>query len=138
MECLYLSGKKTKAKELAKEILAKKPNSPAILCTLGDIEKSDDHYRRAWEVSKGRFGRAMRSLGKSLYAKGSLDEAILCLEKAVKLNTLYSSPWFLLGCGYMKLKKWKKAIFAFGNVLTIDQGQSDAWSNMASCFLQMT
>ena len=80
----------------------------------------------------------MRCLGKSLYEKNKLDEAILCLEKVTKLNTLYSNPWFLLGCGYMRIKKWNKAVYAFGNVLTIDQSQSDAWSNMATCFMQMS
>lgn len=62
----------------------------------------------------------MRCLGKSLYEKNKIDEAILCLEKATKLNTLYSSPWFLLGCAHMRLKNWKKAVYAFGNVLTLD------------------
>ena len=34
----------------------------------------------------------------------------------------------------MKLEDMQQAIFAFGNVVSIDEKQSDAWANIANCY----
>ena len=66
VECLFLGGRKTQARTLAAERMKEAP-SPALLCVLGDIEQKDEHYRHAWKMSGGRFARAMRALGSSLF-----------------------------------------------------------------------
>lgn len=37
----------------------------------------------------------------------------------------------------MRLCRWQKGVFAFGNVVSVDPTQSDAWANLASCFLKL-
>ena len=33
----------------------------------------------------------------------------------------------------MKVQEFTKAAYAFGNVISLDNQEGDAWSNMASC-----
>jgi hypothetical protein len=40
--------------------------TPARRCVLGDITRDEKHYTTSWELSKGSFARAMRSLGTML------------------------------------------------------------------------
>lgn len=37
VECLAMSGQVARAKEIAKEYIEKYPNSPKMLCILGDL-----------------------------------------------------------------------------------------------------
>ena len=36
----------------------------------------------------------------------------------------------------MRLNRWSKAIYAFGNVLSIEPQEGEAWSNVANCYMQ--
>ena len=55
-----------------------------LWCLLGDIERDDSHYRKAWEVSNHRSARAMRSLGGRFYKLGNFKEAQEALRKSVE------------------------------------------------------
>ena len=37
----------------------------------------------------------------------------------------------------MRTKEFSKASYAFGNVISLDPDTGDAWSNLASCNMQM-
>lgn len=62
-ECLYGCGKYTQAENYIKEIFEKHGESPQILCLLGEMNKDDSKYERAWEISGHKYARAMRMLG---------------------------------------------------------------------------
>jgi len=47
---------------------------------------------------------------------------------------LFPKDWFTCGCAYMHLKQWDKAVFAFGTSINIDERDTDAWGNLASCY----
>lgn len=51
------------------------------------------------------------------------------------LNKLYPDTWFTLGCAYMRNEDFNGAIYAFGNVVRIDDRKQEAWANMANCYI---
>lgn len=57
-----LLGKKHTAEALVRQRLEEEPESPKLLCTLGDITGDLSLHEKAWEVSGGRFARAQRTL----------------------------------------------------------------------------
>jgi len=63
VNCLYLAGKNERALKFAEEIL-KKFEDPGVYCVLGEINRKEDYFHKALEVSKGKYTRAYRCLGK--------------------------------------------------------------------------
>ena len=106
---------------------------------LGDLEPQNalEHYGRAWDVSKGTSGRAMRSLGGYYFARGDYPNAISCLRKAVAINPLLSRSWFILGCAYVREEQWEGAREAFTRCVSIDDEDGESWNNLASVYLRM-
>ncbi|KAG8905272.1 hypothetical protein FRB99_000342 [Tulasnella sp. 403] len=110
-----------------------------LWCLLGDLEpdKAADHYQRAWELSKHKSGRAMRSLGGYHFARGNYAEAVPYLRQAAEINPLMSRTWFLLGCSCVRLEKWEEARDAFARCVAIDDEDGESWNNLASVYLRM-
>lgn len=106
---------------------------------LGDLEPQNalEHYTRAWEVSKGTSGRAMRSLGGYYFAHGDYPNAVVSLRKAVTINPLLSRSWFILGCAYVREEQWDGAREAFTRCVSIDDEDGESWNNLASVYLRM-
>ncbi|EKM59901.1 uncharacterized protein PHACADRAFT_250696 [Phanerochaete carnosa HHB-10118-sp] len=106
---------------------------------LGDLEPQNalEHYSKAWEVSGGMSGRAMRSLGGYHFARGDYQNAIACLRKAVAINPLLTRSWFILGCAYVRAEEWQGAKEAFTRCVSIDDEDAESWNNLASVFLRM-
>jgi len=143
VKCLFLAGRTTEAINKAQVILKEQGNeAPGIMCLLADFsaktaEEKEELYKKAWEISEGKYARALRSLGELYYGMKRYDQAIDCLDRALKINTLYANSWFTLGCSYLQLKNWEKALYAFGWVVQVDEYSSDAWSNMGVTYTQM-
>ena len=110
-----------------------------LWCLLGDLEPDNavDHYERAWTISKETSGRAMRSLGGYYFARGKFLEAIISLERAVKINPLLTRSWFILGCACMRVEDWETAKNAFSRCVSIDEEDGESWNNLASMYLRM-
>ncbi|KAG6917666.1 hypothetical protein DXG01_001641 [Tephrocybe rancida] len=110
-----------------------------LWCLLGDLEPENavEHYERAWKISKGTSGRAMRSLGGYYFARGKFPEAIISLKRAVSINPLLSRSWFILGCAAMRTEEWEEAKNAFGRCVAIDEDDAESWNNLASMYLRM-
>lgn len=136
--CLFLGGRATQAEQLANEQLTKNPGQqpPGILCLLGDIKKDHTYYIKAYEASKGKYPRALRSLARYHFFQGEFAQAIENYEKALAINRLYPDAWFTLGCAYMRTSDWQNAIYAFGNSISIDDQNAEGWCNIASCYMQ--
>ena len=62
-ECSSALGRSGRVKELVKNREVAGLATPTLLCVLGDVSKDPTHYKRAWQLSGGRCGRAQRSLG---------------------------------------------------------------------------
>eukprot|EP00826_Nyctotherus_ovalis_P046187 TRINITY_DN518_c0_g1_i6.p1 TRINITY_DN518_c0_g1~~TRINITY_DN518_c0_g1_i6.p1 ORF type:complete len:811 (-),score=214.40 TRINITY_DN518_c0_g1_i6:18-2450(-) len=143
VKCLFLAGRITEAVERAQKVVeGKGREAPGVMCLLADFSAKDnkereDLYKRAWELSEGKCPRALRSLGRLYYDTRRYDEAVDCLDRALKINTLYASSWFTLGCAHLQLKNWEKALLAFGWVVQVDENSSDGWSNLGVTYTQM-
>lgn len=49
-----------------------------------------------------------------------MEEAIVCLERALAINPLFTTVWWTLGAACLKLEWWDKALAAFVRVVGID------------------
>ena len=110
-----------------------------LWCLLGELEpqRAREHFERAWEVSRGTSGRAMRSLGGYHFAREEHAEAARCLRRAVAINPLYARSWFVLGCACIRLEEWEGAREAFVRCVAIDEDDAESWNNLASVYLRM-
>ena len=92
--------------------------TPKLWCVLGDLTRDPGCYEMAW-ASSNHYSRAQRSLGFYYMSKGEIAEATSHFELALSINSLYPNTWFTLGCAYMKLEGWDKALSAFSFVVNI-------------------
>lgn len=112
-------------------------DAPRLFCILGDLEKSTAAYERAWEVSKQRYARAQRSLGKHYSSMGELDKAGIAYAKSLKVNPQNHAIWFALGCIRLQEEDWVSAVEAFGRAVQIDDTDAETWSNLAVALLKL-
>lgn len=118
------------------------PNVPRLLCILGDIEAEPKHYDRAWELSKGRYSRAQRSLGEHYLSKQEWTNALDAYKKAVSVNRLNPQLWGRLGDINLRLGLFSEAAEAFSRALGAANdasGGEDArtWSNLGSALYSL-
>ncbi|KAJ2551149.1 hypothetical protein EV175_003800 [Coemansia sp. RSA 1933] len=137
VSCYVALGQTEVAERIIREQLDKLPDRPKLWCVLGDLKSDPEHWRHAWEVSGQRFARAMRSLGSYHYKRHEYKEAIECYQNALRLNPLFESSWYVLGCAAMALKEWDVAIPAFRRVISIEVDNGEAYTNLASAYLNM-
>lgn len=110
-----------------------------LWCLLGDLapDKAEAHYTRAWDVSDASSARAARSLGGMYFALQEYTKAVHWLRRAVRINTLFTRSWFMLGCSYMLLEQWVEAAAAFRKCTALEEEDGESWNNLASCYLRM-
>lgn len=109
-------------------------------CLLGDLQPAEaaSHYQHAWDVSGHSSSRAMRSLAFMHYAEQRWQDAIDCLQSALKINPLFSRSWFLLGCNAIKVENWQVAVEAFTRCVAMDADDAESWNNLASVHLRLS
>ena len=110
-----------------------------LWCLLGDLEPSTAlaHYAKAWQVSASSSARAARSLAGVHFTQQDFAQAAKWLKLALRINPLYTRSWFILGCCYMRLEKWKEAAQCFRRCTALDDEDMESWNNLASCYLRM-
>ncbi|MCJ1463140.1 hypothetical protein MMC07_001745 [Pseudocyphellaria aurata] len=113
-------------------------DAPRLFCILGDMEKSPTAYDRAWEVSKSRYSRAQRSLGRHYLAVHNLTKAGEAYEKSLKISPHNHSAWFALGSVRLQLEDWTGAVDAFGKAIQIEDKDAESWSNLAVALLKLS
>ncbi|KAK2745658.1 hypothetical protein FQN57_003554 [Myotisia sp. PD_48] len=114
-------------------------DAPRLFCILGDIDSDAKMYERAWEISKGRYGRAQRSLAR-LYMnqKPPLPEkAEEAYILSLRSNQLNHGAWFALGCIQLELSKWEEAVKSFTRTVQIEESDAEAWSNLAAALINI-
>jgi len=131
VECLMIAERNVEAKEMVRELLETSP-TPRLWCCLGDLEKDPKYYEKAWEVSKRRFARAQRSLGREYFTKDNMEKAVECFRLALEINPLHHGVWFTMGVAQIRLERWDDAINTFSRCLGVDDENSEAWANHAA------
>lgn len=110
-----------------------------LWCLLGELESehAEEHFKKAWEVSEHKSGRAARSLGGYYFARGKYVQASQFLRSAVTIQPLLVRSWFILGCALVREEKWKDARDAFGRCVALDEEDGESWNNLASVYLRL-
>lgn len=113
-------------------------DAPRLFCILGDIEKDENLYERAWEVSGQRYARAQRSLARHYLSitPPNLEKAEGAYRKSLHINRLNHSAWFALGCVQLELQRWEDAIDSFTRTVQLDDTDAEGWSNLAAAMLR--
>jgi tetratricopeptide (TPR) repeat protein len=110
--------------------------APRMWCILGDIDRNPQHYEKAWEVSKRRYARAMRSLGRHYFSTQSYQKAAESYEESLKIYPIHGQSWFSLGCCRLQLEEWEDSVRAFRRAVKLDDTDAEAWSNLATALLR--
>jgi len=131
IDCLMVAERNVEALDMVNELLEKSP-TPRLWCCLGDLEKEPRHYEKAWELSKGRFARAQRSLGRHYFYKEDLAKAVDAFSLALDINPLHSDVWFTMGVAQMRLERFEDAATTFSRCIGVNDENGEAWANLAA------
>jgi tetratricopeptide (TPR) repeat protein len=137
ISCHQALGDAKKAENVVVDLLGITPDSPKLLCILGDLRGDDTLYKQAWEKSGFSFARAMRSLGTYYFKQKDFEKCIESYENALAINPLFVNSWFVCGCAAMQIEKWDVAVRAFARVTSIDPENGEAWTNLAAVHIRM-
>lgn len=127
----------TQEEEAARKPIEPPPtNAPRLWSILGDIDNDPAWYEMSWEVSRHRYSRAKRSLGKYWYGRREFLKSAEALAVSLNIHQLNKESWFFLGCCRLELEDWEGGVDAFRRVTILDDEDAEAWSNLASCLLR--
>uniref|UniRef100_H3GBR9 Uncharacterized protein n=1 Tax=Phytophthora ramorum TaxID=164328 RepID=H3GBR9_PHYRM len=134
VKCYQLLDKPMRAERLVRERLEIAP-TPFMWVTLGDLTQEPAHYETSWTLSKQRFARAKRSLGRHYFENGDPEAAIPHYEDAVRVGPMHTGAWFTLGAMAMRVHRWALAMRAFTRVVQLEPDNGEAWGNLGSIHL---
>ncbi|KAF2722983.1 hypothetical protein K431DRAFT_283489 [Polychaeton citri CBS 116435] len=112
-------------------------DAPRLYCILGDLDQDVAMWEKAWEVSKERYARAQRSLGRYWLVNKDLLKSAAAFSKSLKVNRLNHGSWFALGCVLLELFQFERAAEAFSRCVQLDDTDAEAWSNFAAALLKL-
>ena len=133
----FLSKKDVAQKLVEKQLREYEPNSPKLLCILGDLTNDPTMWQKAWDVSDHHYSRAMRSLGAYHFRLQDYQKAVEFYQQALRLNSLFVHSWYMLGCAAMQIENWEVGMEAFQRVVQLDYENGEAWNNLASIYLRL-
>ncbi|KAF4133800.1 Tetratricopeptide repeat [Phytophthora infestans] len=134
VKCYQLLDKPMRAEKLVRDRLEIAP-TPFMWVTLGDLTQEPSHYETSWILSKQRFARAKRSLGRYYFEKGDHEAAIPHYEDAVRVGPMHTGAWFTLGAISMRIHRWALAMRAYTRVVQLEPDNGEAWGNLGSIHL---
>lgn len=137
IQCLLAVERSGKAEEIVNQRLEKDIDDFRMIYLLGMIKDDPELYEKAWEKSGKRYARAKRALGNYYMKRKMYKECIPHYETALSINYLYPLTWFSYGCACMFISEFEKAINAYQKVVQQNPEDSDSWSNMGTCYIQL-
>lgn len=135
VECYQRASKLTIAEKIVRERLTKS-ETPRMWSALGDITKDPAYYKKAIELSNGKFSSAFVALGKHYFDIGDLTSASDYIGKALVIKPLNPGIWFYYGTINMKLGEWDAALEAFSQVVQQEPEEGEAWANIAAIHMR--
>ena len=120
VSCHQMLEETKKAEEVLVKLLEESPKSPKLHCLLGDVRKDYTLYHTAWDLSEGRYPRAMRSLGAHYFKEENWRKCVECYHNALAINPLFDHSWFIMGCAAVRCEDREVATRAFSRVTALD------------------
>ena len=134
--CYQLMQKPHRAELVVREQL-KISESPSMVTALADLTGKEDLYEHAWAISKGRYPRAKRTLGKICHDRGDFAACCKHLDQALAVQPLIHATWYLKGISCMKLNWWEEGLLAFVRCVQQDPESGEAWTNMGAIHMRL-
>lgn len=135
VKCYQILDKPTRAEKIVRERL-NVASTPYMWCCLGDLTQDISHYETSWEVSRKRYARAKRSLGRHFFEKGDYETAIPHYQDSVNVNPMNTGAWFTLGAMAMRSEQWSLGLRAFTRVVQLEPDNGEAWGNIGSIHMR--
>lgn len=138
--CYGVMDREDKAEAiLRQQIDLEKPGSDLakLWCLLGDVTHDATYWEKSWEVSKHRYARAQRSLGKWYFGQKDYPKTLEAYATSLKINPLNHGAWFIYGCAGLETAQFEVAAEAFTRCISIDQTDGESWNNLASALLRL-
>ena len=131
VSCMIVMGQHKKAVKRVRDMIDRNP-TPELYCLMGSLTKEDVHFHKAWAMSGGKYGRAMRQLGRLEFEKEDLENAAKHMSMGLAQSPLRIQDWFLLGSIYLRLKRYHDALAPFQRVVAQQSEDANAWANLAA------
>ena len=131
VQCMIACEEYKKAEALTREQLELAP-TPLLWMILGTLTNDDAHLETAWTVSRHRFTRAKRQLGRRAFDRGDLLGCIRHMQEALDANQMFPSAWFRMGTAALRLEKWELACKSFTRVVHLLPDDGESWANLGS------
>lgn len=112
VDCYRGLGRVNKAEQIVRARLAEE-ETPVMWVALGDLTSDKECYEKAWELSKGRYARAKRSLGRNCFVEKDYAQAAQHFKEALAIMPLIADCWFILGLTCMNIEDWDGGLTAF-------------------------
>jgi tetratricopeptide (TPR) repeat protein len=101
--------------------------------TRGTIQTSERARLIAQAVPSS--AEAQNNLGAALLVRGEIDEAIVHLQEALRLDPSHAEARSNLGVALARRGRWDEAIEQYAGALRLDPRQSQAYSNLGNALL---
>lgn len=136
IKCHCAIGETAKAQELIRQELVKQ-ETPYLYCLLGDATEDLSYYEKAWELSKGRFARAKKSIGTYYYVRKDYEKAIQNYDQALAASPSNQSILSLLAYSCLMLEKYERAAECYRNLTYQDDTNFLAWNNLSKAYIKL-
>jgi tetratricopeptide (TPR) repeat protein len=134
---------KNEALDLARELVAKSPESPGFerslgvaLAGVGQLDEAVVHLNDALRL-RPDFPEAHGSLGDVLVRKGMLDDGMAQYAAAVRLDPGFAPAQVGLGNVLAARGQRKAALRAYAAAIRVDPAYAEAHNNMGNIFAQL-
>ena len=135
--CYQLMSKPQRAEMVVRDQLVRSGETPYMLTSLADLTRKEEYYEQAWTLSRGRFPRAKRTLGKICYDRGDYQQCIRHLDEALAVHPLVATAWYLKGIACMRIDNWVESLDAFVRCVQQDMEIGEAYANMGAIHMRM-